>query len=157
MSADQIAAWKRALADLRRTQRNQRSRRPQPQITGIRIPAPAHREETMSNRRKATATCPCADCGTVTARRGKPSEWYMVRDDIWEAAGMPPMPVLSIDTFAEYRAYIEDIAHRFLCIGCLEARLGRQLTADDFTGVEVNDPERTWQSDRLASRIRGAL
>jgi hypothetical protein len=110
----------------------------------------------MSNRRKAKAAAPCADCGTFTAMRGRPSEWYMVRDDVWEAAGMPAEPACSIDTFTEYQAYVADLSGRFLCIGCLEARLGRELTPADFTTAEVNDPAVTWMSGRLTSRISGA-
>ncbi|MFZ0605856.1 MAG: hypothetical protein WAN05_31670 [Roseiarcus sp.] len=41
------------------------------------------------------------------------SEVYTVRSKIWEAAGMQPMGGC-------------------LCIGCLERRLGRMLTARDF-------------------------
>ena len=70
----------------------------------------------MSNRRKARfAIRPCADCHADTF-----GEYYMVHDELWAAAGM------------------ERLGGR-LCIGCLETRLGRQLTAADFTPVEVND------------------
>jgi hypothetical protein len=43
-------------------------------------------------------------------------ESYMVHDEIWERYGSPGQ----------------------LCIGCLESRMGRQLTPDDFTGAPVN-------------------
>jgi hypothetical protein len=37
-----------------------------------------------------------------------------------------------------------------LCIGCLERRLGRQLTPDDFMAAPIND-------DPMASRLRDRL
>jgi hypothetical protein len=88
----------------------------------------------MSNRRRlkprrhATEpeqpTAPCADCGTDTLPLdpGKSAEFYMVHDHIWAAAGMPPIPAM----------------RDYLCVGCIEARLGHQLTAADFTDVDVN-------------------
>lgn len=42
-----------------------------------------------------------------------------------------------------------------LCIGCLEARLGRLLQPDDFTDAPINDPDFLPMSDRLRSRILG--
>jgi hypothetical protein len=57
----------------------------------------------------------CRGCGERT------DEWYMVHDGVWAAAGMDP-----------------DGGR--LCIGCLEDRLGRELTADAFTDAPVNDP-----------------
>src|SRR5262245_59749408 len=52
----------------------------------------------------------CADC-----RRCTWGEVYMVHDHLWEAAGMAP-------------------DGGFLCIGCLETRLGRRLAPADFRG-----------------------
>jgi hypothetical protein len=46
---------------------------------------------------------------------------YMVYDRVWTAAGMPPRL-------------------GFLCIACLELRLGRELTVDDLTTAPINDP-----------------
>lgn len=39
----------------------------------------------------------------------------------------------------------------FLCVGCLETRLGRELLALDFTDAPVNDPN-PWDTPRLAAR-----
>jgi hypothetical protein len=71
----------------------------------------------------------CIDCGLDTApnddrrkRGARKSEYYMVRDSVWQEAGMLER---------------KDQA-TFLCIGCLEARLGRMLTAHDFTRVSIN-------------------
>ena len=57
----------------------------------------------MSNRRKVKATAACADCGMFTIWRGRPDEYYMVAGEVWDAAGMDS---------------------GYLCIGCLEDRLG---------------------------------
>lgn len=59
-------------------------------------------------------------------------EWYMVTDEVWAAAGMP---------------------HRgFLCVGCLEGRLGRELSGPDFTDAPVNRPGLMGDSPRMAAR-----
>lgn len=49
-------------------------------------------------------------------------EWYMVRSEVWEAA-----------------ARHGNLA-RFLCIGCLETRIGRSLVANDFAPLPLNEP-----------------
>jgi hypothetical protein len=41
-----------------------------------------------------------------------------------------------------------------LCVGCVEARLGRPLVPADFAVVAVNEPH-PWQSVRLVSRLVG--
>lgn len=79
----------------------------------------------------------CLDCGTDT----NPTEYYMVRDRIWEQAGM-----------VAKRRYDD---HVYLCIGCLERRLGRELLPEDFTGAPVNWLLLESASDRLRSRISG--
>jgi hypothetical protein len=88
----------------------------------------------------------CLDCQVdtlpVTTER---AEWYVVTDEVWEAAGMA----------------------RFdgcLCIGCLEGRLGRELTADDFSDAPLNDLSRTdmpryafsYRTPRLVDRLTRA-
>lgn len=91
----------------------------------------------------------CIDCGTETApnddrrRRGaRTSEWYMVHDSVWFSAGMPK---------CEPMGYNQS-AGNYLCVGCLEVRLGRQLTRSDFTGAPINRPDR-WNSPRLNARL----
>jgi hypothetical protein len=54
----------------------------------------------------------CVDCGRDTGPCGL-REYYSVHDAVWAAAGMAPTGGM-------------------LCLGCLECRLGRQLTNDDF-------------------------
>jgi hypothetical protein len=63
----------------------------------------------------------------------KQSEYYMVRDSIWKRAG-------------DVKGY--------LCIGCLEKRLGRRLTPRDFADVPCNDWIET-KTPRLVSRMVG--
>ncbi len=45
-------------------------------------------------------------------------------------------------------------ARGYLCVGCLQRRLGRPLTADDFTAALVNVLPSPWQSPRLAAARR---
>jgi hypothetical protein len=53
----------------------------------------------------------CIDCGKCTHCGG---EYYMVRDELWSAAGVEPNGGM-------------------LCLHDLERRIGRALTTDDFT------------------------
>jgi hypothetical protein len=46
-------------------------------------------------------------------------EWYMVHGDVWAEAGMAALG-------------------GFLCVDCLERRLGRPLEREDLTDVELN-------------------
>ena len=80
---------------------------------------------------------PCSDCATPTTpvnesgyRPNGEWEWYSVDDDVWQEAGLE-------------RGY--------LCIGCLEVRIGRRLTPRDFRICPVNGPS-TLDSPRLTSR-----
>jgi hypothetical protein len=62
---------------------------------------------------------PCADCGIATIPDGDgDDEYYMVDDRVWKAARAP--------------------LDGFLCIGCLERRLGWELRACYFTDAPVN-------------------
>lgn len=58
----------------------------------------------------------------------------MVHDHIWDTAGAD---------------------HGYLCIGCLENRMARRLTAADFTDAPINDPTDPWHTDRLTTRLVG--
>jgi len=40
-----------------------------------------------------------------------------------------------------------------LCVGCLEKRIGRILTRNDFTDAHINNPKTHPMTDRLRSRI----
>lgn len=80
----------------------------------------------------------CADCGVdtvpCTGHRGcrHIGKWehYMVHNALWRQAG-------DVDGF--------------LCVGCLERRIGRQLTPLDFTEFPINWPSE-WDTPRLAAR-----
>jgi hypothetical protein len=77
----------------------------------------------------------CTDCGTDTTPPQGDHEDYMVRAEIWRAAGMP-----------------EADGGFYLCIGCLEKCLGRELVAGDFTPHPVNTLR-----PRQSARLRGRL
>jgi hypothetical protein len=82
----------------------------------------------------------CKDCGIdttpCTGKRGCRHLWrwehYMVHNEVWAKAGM---------------------ADGYLCIGCLEGRLGRELSATDFIQAPINDPRHPWATPRLRSRL----
>lgn len=57
----------------------------------------------------------------------------MVTDAVWRAAGM---------------------SNGFVCVGCLESRLGRHLTPADFTDFPINLSS-PWDTPRLAARKAG--
>jgi hypothetical protein len=96
----------------------------------------------MTHRPAPTTTC--IDCGVDTLPTGwdARAEYYMVHDHVWGAAGMT-------------------LLRGCLCIGCLEHRIGRQLTAADFDpDVPINDPSIadddkawTWRTPRLTARL----
>ena len=102
----------------------------------------------MSGLRQATSPgdLPCHDCSAATS----PWPWtadaryeqFMVYDRVWRKAGMQP-------------------DGGFLCVGCLEERLGRKLRRRDFPSVPMNSlgPEAAhmaWaqRTPRLISRLR---
>lgn len=99
----------------------------------------------MSGRRRIRAFAPCRDCGQMTIWRDRPGENYMVSDEVWAAAGMDASHIPDDDA--------PDSEHYYLCIGCLEARLGRELAAGDFTDVPLNRRTGT-QTPRLRDRLQ---
>jgi hypothetical protein len=64
----------------------------------------------------------------------------MVHDRVWEAAGMGPGAIRNPNT------------NRYLCVGCLEGRLGRALNPWDFTNAPVNRPAPVY-TPRLLDRL----
>jgi hypothetical protein len=70
----------------------------------------------------------CVDCGADTS-----DEYYGVHDAVWLAANMA-------------------VDGGMLCIGCLETRIGRNLTAVDFIDAPIN--EIFPQSARLQQRMQ---
>jgi hypothetical protein len=75
----------------------------------------------------------CADCSVDTHSIG---EDYMVGHSIWAQAGI-----------GRHDGY--------LCIGCLEQRLGRKLARSDFIDVPINTMGKFYRSDRLRDRLSG--
>jgi hypothetical protein len=81
----------------------------------------------------------CLDCRTDTNDEG-----YMVHNVLWLQA---------VEHYEEMRRDKTVV----LCIGCLENRIGRRLTPDDFTVCPLNqvDYYRFKKSNRLISRLKG--
>jgi hypothetical protein len=80
----------------------------------------------------------CADCGINTKDN---NEYYMVKSPIWFQA-ISAEPVTSFGVL--------------LCIGCLEKRLNRKLTVEDFANVPCNlDKDHFHKSERLKDRLKG--
>jgi len=79
---------------------------------------------------------PRSDCGADTYR-----EFYLLKSWIWKRAA----------------GHIPEVYDDELCIGCLEARLGRELTSADFIDCPLNNLD--WRqlgwpmSDRLRDRL----
>lgn len=76
----------------------------------------------------------CLDCQVDTSR-GEAEEYYMVHTELW----------LEVNPGND----------GMLCIGCLEKRLGRELTRADFTDAPINElGDDEWpKSDRLVNRL----
>lgn len=72
----------------------------------------------------------CIDCRIDT---GKIGEFYFIETGTW-------LSVMST-------------IKGMLCVGCIEARLGRKLVPDDFTSATVNSPKYGVKSLRLMSRL----
>ena len=59
----------------------------------------------------------CLDCKVDTIDRARTWDFYMVRNDLWQAVG---------------------VGTDMLCLGCFAQRLGRPLEASDFTPAPIN-------------------
>jgi hypothetical protein len=75
----------------------------------------------------------CLDCGINTDAI---DEYYMLRNEVWAQANP------GIDGQ--------------LCIGCVEHRLGRTLTAADFTDKRINTSTTLRRSPRLIDRLESS-
>lgn len=71
----------------------------------------------------------CKDCGFDTMAG---NEYYMVKDEVWAAAGM---------------------TRGFLCVGCLEARVGT-LSSEHF---RMDLPINAWSLFKRSERLQTAL
>lgn len=72
----------------------------------------------------------CMDCAACT---NCAYEYYMVTDRVWRLANPKDRGML--------------------CIGCLESRLGKLLTSDDFTDCPLNAINQITGSTRLKNRL----
>jgi hypothetical protein len=61
----------------------------------------------------------------------------MIHDEIWEKLDMPA-----------------ETGGHYLCIGCAESRLGRELTSEDFSPAWINRPA-LCDTPRLTARKSG--
>jgi hypothetical protein len=76
----------------------------------------------------------CLDCGVDTSSKNGIGEYYVVTDELWACANPGDVGML--------------------CIGCLERRLGHELTPDDFKSCPVNSDHRGFpKSGRLLQRL----
>ena len=74
----------------------------------------------------------CMDCSIDT---GKAGEHYMLLDEIWNQVCSSPLGML--------------------CVRCLERRLGRRLTKNDFNNSYINSMNFAPKSAVLSSRLTG--
>jgi len=92
----------------------------------------------------------CNDCGMDTEpwppHRGT-QEHYIVRDDVWQQAGMPPGRYDPDNHLAILGG------GGVLCVGCIEKRLGRLLTLDDFSPITHHLLKGCTNTPRLLSRV----
>lgn len=70
----------------------------------------------------------CLDCKMDTK-----SEYYVIKISLWKI--------------------VNPNIKGMLCIGCLEQRLGRVLTKDDFTQAALNSSNIDRKSERLKDRL----
>lgn len=91
----------------------------------------------------------CEDCGIDTDKIG---ELYMVHNEIWDAVKGIVYLVYDQDGVCIGRAG-EGLG--MLCVSCLETRMGRELTAADFTEAPINFPYTWGRSSRLLKRLKG--
>jgi hypothetical protein len=75
--------------------------------------------------------------GICSACRGK-AQYYMVKNNVWLAANPTYTGPLAYDPARSRRLPANQQGDRFLCFTCLESRLGRPLTREDFTDALVN-------------------
>lgn len=82
-------------------------------------------------RKRQPLTLPCMDCRVDTVEIG---EYFMINNnELWAQA-------------------MGD-ADGILCIGCLERRLDRTLTAFDFIDAPINNPRHPTISARMRNRL----
>jgi len=90
-----------------------------------------------------TPEFPCADCGMNTCPLDGEREYYEVRDRLWDQVQAPGIGQTDNGTDGF-----------FLCVLCLEGRLGRKLEFEDFKPFAANVPS-PWLSNLLNDRLSG--
>lgn len=91
---------------------------------------------------------PDLDFGCMVCDFDTSTEFFMVHDHLWQVAieGLPRRTLRMVGGRC--------IGAELLCVGCLEKRLGRKLTADDFSVAPCNyDRDEYDTSPRLANRL----
>lgn len=85
----------------------------------------------------------CRDCSVPPWTEAHGVEDYMVKPEVWAAAGMPA-----------HDPRKGEGASGFLCVGCIEQRLGRTLRAVDFIEAPINVVGgKSWHGPRLRRRL----
>jgi len=102
-----------------------------------------HEDADVDALAERGAPSACADCGTDTTPYdgdGRPVaggwEWYMLRQELWDAIVTEARPA------------------RFLCLGCVEGRLGRPVQRDDLADVPLNRRASGLETPRLRALLR---
>lgn len=87
---------------------------------------------------------PCADCGTDTS--GVMRDWYVVTAKIWNEYGLGGCEMVTIDGQTGWKTTTKE-GEGFLCIPCLEKRMGRKAVLSDFMpDVPCNEWNPTFQA-----------
>ena len=94
------------------------------------LPPPWDEHESTDSDPAIDLRFRCVDCGKDTGG----GEYYTVDDDLWAASGMEPHGGM-------------------LCLSCLEKRIGRPLTEEDFTAIR---PSASAWERHLAAREQRA-
>jgi hypothetical protein len=93
------------------------------------FPPPWKEHESIDREPEVYTAFRCVDCGKDTGESG---EYYSVKDNVWAASGLAPNGGM-------------------LCLACLERRIGRPLTGEDF---EALWPDASAWERHLAARPR---
>jgi hypothetical protein len=102
------------------------------QVLPLGFPPPWTEHECVDREPEIDTAFRCVDCGKDT---GAPSgEYYSVGDDVWAASGLAPNGGM-------------------LCLACLERRIGRPLTMEDFAALV---PSASAWERHIAARARCA-
>jgi hypothetical protein len=94
----------------------------------------------------------CSDCEVDTSAI---EEYYMVKDVVWVEANKDLGLKVENDGHPNKTGLTSHDEGRMLCIGCLEVRLGREVTRDDFEmHIPINAVLVEIGSERIKDRIK---